>query len=375
MRRARAHLGPRVRRWRGYTHAADGRRRWRARPRRRAHGDSVARDGSGEMSATIGSRQFGTDPGEYFNRFQDRLQREEQFSEDIRKVISGPSRAPTGRGDGSGYRAGAPRAAGCAQRNLSPGLRAGAALMFGGSAGSSPGTSSSNAVAEATRDSHAMRLQAVERSRRFECPFDDHQSFGVAKTDLGDRKPRLSAPPIPASPSEARVAYQTMQSRGKFNRDIGQKVGAGAPFDAPEQSGPALSSSAAAAASGIACPGGGDGGGSSHPASPSLSRNFAEAASEAQLNKSRMRGQQDLLAGNYLTGDVMIKARRPGSLPPRPEAAAQSQTLLPQAQMKVAFDGGSVAALSKEKVAYLNSKVLAEANRQRNESRNMHGLL
>eukprot|EP00927_Polykrikos_kofoidii_P017556 TRINITY_DN18015_c0_g1_i3.p1 TRINITY_DN18015_c0_g1~~TRINITY_DN18015_c0_g1_i3.p1 ORF type:complete len:314 (-),score=49.41 TRINITY_DN18015_c0_g1_i3:234-1175(-) len=310
------------------------------------------------MCAAVGSRApFGPSPCEYLKRFQDRQQRVDQFSEDIKKVITGP--VPTHGGGG-------------AQRNLSPGLRAGASLMFGGTSASCPSTSSSHAGSDATRDSRNARLQAIERSRRFDCPFDDHQSLGVAKTDLGDRKPRFSAPPVPPSPCEARAAYQAMHSRGKYIRDIHQKVGAGAPFDAPESHGPALSSSAVAASTGLV--GNGDASSNAVPGSTVQASSIAEATSEAQRYKTRMRGCQDLIAGNYMTGDL-IKARRPGSLPPRPGMSQSQRTLLPEAQMKVAYDGGSVACLSDEKVSYLNAKVGAEANRDRNGSRAMSGLL
>jgi hypothetical protein len=85
-----------------------------------------------------------------------------------------------------------------------------------------------------------------------------------------------------------------------------------------------------------------------------------------------MRGSQDIISGGYLQGESTksrMEARRAGSLPPKP-----MEVLLPQAQMKIAYDGGSVSGISKNKVEYINSKVLAEANRARNESRDLKGL-
>merc|ERR1712151_671997 len=93
-----------------------------------------------------------------------------------------------------------------------------------------------------------------------------------------------------------------------------------------------------------------------------LSRNqaFQDAYAEAERNKTRMKGAQDLIAGNYLLGES-AKATRQGNLPPRPT------TLLPAAHMKVACARGSAASLSCENIEYLNSMVQAQTNRERNE--------
>lgn len=95
---------------------------------------------------------------------------------------------------------------------------------------------------------------------------------------------------------------------------------------------------------------------------------FHDAYTEAAQNKTRMRGSQDLIAGNYLLGDS-AQAARQGNLPPRPVS------LLPEAHMKVACAGGSAAALSSAEKEYLNSMVQAQTNRERNEYPRMKSLI
>eukprot|EP00929_Paragymnodinium_shiwhaense_P117798 TRINITY_DN8902_c0_g1_i8.p1 TRINITY_DN8902_c0_g1~~TRINITY_DN8902_c0_g1_i8.p1 ORF type:complete len:221 (+),score=37.82 TRINITY_DN8902_c0_g1_i8:50-712(+) len=200
--------------------------------------------------------------------------------------------------------------------------------------------------------------------------------------------------------TQAKHAFQVMNSVGKQNRDIQQKIGAPAPFDAPETSWPAVSSSAEAAACGFVGQGRSSGsrpssgcgrnssaaaadtqreGGTSPVQHPVGMQNYAEAQAEAVRNKARMRGSQDLFSG-YLTADTQppgMRARRHGSLPPpRPgQNQVNPEALLPQAQMKVAFEGGTAKGISADKIEYLNSKVLAESNRDRNELRSLAGLL
>merc|ERR1719440_716671 len=105
------------------------------------------------------------------------------------------------------------------------------------------------------------------------------------------------------------------------------------------------------------------------PAMPpaSLPDSVAGARAEMAANRSRMRGSSDLLGGYVLPGqeEQEKQNRRNNNLPPRPSPAA-AQDLLPQAMMKLQYDGGSVKNMTCARMEYLNSKVLAEANRDRN---------
>lgn len=257
------------------------------------------------------------DSCQHLGRFMDKQRRAEQFSEDMRTVMYG------GYG-GYGSASSAPdlgrRTPGGLVRSRSPGLAAGAALALS---------------AAAAEDARQACRQAAQHARGSGCPFDDHRAFGVPAEP---ERPRY-APPL--APDEARAAHQQARQMGKQNRELQQRVGAGAPWDAPER-GTAVSSAAAAQRAVFAQP-----------------SSFAEQQQEALRNKSRMQGAEGLIAGGYLLGDT---AQRNSSLPPRP-----SEGLLPQAQMKVQYDGGSLAGLTRERAAYLNSKVLAESNRERNE--------
>jgi len=295
----------------------------------------------------IGSRQMGQDPTAVLARFNDRQLREEQFSEDIRKVVYGGTQG-CGCSQSSGRRARSSSAGGTG-RTRSPGLAAGAALALGGG----------STAAEVHAEAHGQRQQAVDYARRRACPFDDHIPFGAGASDR--EKPRRLGSPVVLDESSA--AHQAAHALGKHNRDIGQKIGAGAPFDAPEKS-PTASSNAAA--------------------SEAVWRTqcFAEAQAEAAANKSRMKGAQDLIAGGYWGADTSM-TRRSGSLPPRgprntavpmgtsgAPAVAEWQvaraSLLPQAQVKLQYDGGSACTLTRGRAEYLNTKVLAEANLERN---------
>jgi hypothetical protein len=258
------------------------------------------------------------DPTIHFSRFMDRQQRAEQFTEDIRKVIHGST--PTTHTAAS-------------SRTRSPGLAAGAALALGGGYGPTP--------AEATADARAACRQAAERARRSECPFDDHRAFGAS---VADREPRPRH--TPPRPPEAAAAHHAALQLRKQNREMQQKIGAGSPWDAPE-SGPMKSST----------------GLTSQALGAGAAEAYGEALAEAQRYRKRMQGSQDLIAGNYSVGNTSMDSyRKNRSLPPssRPD-------LLPQAQMKLQYDGGSIKQLSHHRAEYLNAKVLAESNRDRNE--------
>lgn len=267
------------------------------------------------------------DPAAVFGRFLDKQQRQEQFSENINKVIIGPSEGGyCSRGRSLRTPAQGP------SRTRSPGLVAGAALALAG--GSTP--------AEVHSEAHAQRKQAVEYARRRDSPFDDHTAFGAKAGELGSKPQYL---PLHAA-NDARTVTHASQSLGKQNRELQRRVGAGAPWDAPERE-PAASSSIAASGA-IAQP-----------------QAFAEAQAEMLRNKQRMRGSQGLLAGDYpqTAAAAGSAARRSGgSLPPRPPAE-----LLPEAHVGFQLRGGSVASLTHGKAAYLNSSVLADDSRLRNE--------
>mmetsp|Transcript_22386 Transcript_22386/g.40330 ORF Transcript_22386/g.40330 Transcript_22386/m.40330 type:complete len:274 (-) Transcript_22386:86-907(-) len=266
------------------------------------------------------------DPVAYFAQHMQKQQRAEQFTEDIRKVIH------AGQGTSSG------------SRTSSPGLKAGAALALGGYGSGNSGQALSQAHAEA----RAAARQVAERSRNASCPFDDHRAFGANPLEDMAPKPRHTPPLAP----EARFAQQEANSMGRQNRDLAQKFGAGAPFDAPERG---------------AVPSYGSGAGAYQQAAvaaaPVASVAYNEAAAEATRFRKRMQqGSQDLISGNYLLGDSSAANKRNQSLPPA------GKMLLPEAQMKLQYDGGSVRQLTHQRAEYLNARVLAESNRDRNQA-------
>lgn len=270
------------------------------------------------------------DPLSYYNRCRDSRARQEQFTEDIRKVIhAGPSVGNGGAQVGTS-----------SVRSRSPGLAAGAALALGSTGGASAERRSAALAAAAA--SAAERLQAQERGRKFECPFDNHVAAGASANDWSrpDRCPQGEA----RESAQARsTAHQAGYHMGRHNRDLQQRIGAGAPFDAPWATDHGRGSS-------------------TRGSSPCRNRLFAEAQAEALRNKGRMKGSQDLIAGNYLMGEGCSgSTKRAGSLPPR--GPPPSMALLPEAQILVASAGGSLAAVSQDTVAHLNSRVLADANR------------
>jgi len=279
----------------------------------------------------------GADPNAVLGKFLDNQRRQEQFSEDIRKIMySGPGGtiAPVGT-------------RGSAGRVRSPGLAAGAALALGGVPAS---------ACDAHREAREQCRQAVENSRRSTCPFDDHTAFGASSAD------RVAPVRIPlAEREEVVAATQASRNLGKYNRDIAQKIGAGAPFDAPYDDTFTSSSNSMAGAQG----GGRRGrGGGVPPVIPAQTHSVTDARVEAAANKTRMRGQQDLLGGyEFPLQGQQAQTRRNASLPPRPQ-----DSLLPQAMMKLQYDGGSIKNITCARSEYLNSKVLAEANRDRNSA-------
>jgi len=150
---------------------------------------------------------------------------------------------------------------------------------------------------------------------------------------------------------------------GKYNRDIAQKIGAGCPFDAPMDAASQFSGSSVGRSRRGA-----------PPVIPGNTDNQVGARAEAVANKSKMRGQDNLLGGyevpwsqNAQAGAFTsaLGACKQANLPPRPQ---MPERLLPQAMMKVQYDGGTVKGMTAHHSTYLNSKVLAEANRDRNQA-------
>lgn len=261
----------------------------------------------------MASGLFGSDPLSHYTRSQDKQSRLDQFSEDVRNVIHGDGTHANFGSLGSSCR-----------RRRSPGLAAGAALAIGASA-----------AAEATAESHALRARSMQYARRTDCPFDDHSSFGVG----GSKPPKLTSPSTPCD-EEMRAAFRVSHTFGKHNRELQQRVGAPAPYDAPERGVDSWSRS------------------STPGHSPLRSHAFGDARQQAEHNKGRMRGTEGIIAGNYGEG---CSSKQLGSLPPRPE-----QALMPQARVRLAMAGASSRDLSERNVEYLNSKVLADGNRHRN---------
>mmetsp|Transcript_38163 Transcript_38163/g.105180 ORF Transcript_38163/g.105180 Transcript_38163/m.105180 type:complete len:289 (+) Transcript_38163:67-933(+) len=275
------------------------------------------------------------DPCAYFKRFADRQQRNEQFTQDMRKVMYSGYGGAGGDSPGARPRSGGRSASvgNAVGRTRSPGLAAGATLALSGG----------STAAEVHAEAHAARRQAVEFSRRRSCPFDDHSAFGASVNEFAQKTQGI--PPLPTD--DARVASQASRSLGRHNRDVQQRVGAGAPFDAPDREGSGPNTGSGGATSGS-------------PPAHVQAQTFVETLAEAKTYKNRMRGTEDLIAGNYVVGDGSA-VQRNRSLPPKVPIA-----LLPQAHMKLQYDGGSVRELSQQRATYLNSKVLAENNRARN---------
>jgi len=291
------------------------------------------------------------DPAAVFGRFLDRQSRAEQFSEEIGKVVHSSANGTGALGNGLS-RTPAATAAG---RHRSPGLAAGAALALTG------GATASEAYAEA----HAARRQSVDYARRRDSPFDDHSKFGARVGEIGPRQPHLP-PPLP---SEASSVHAASKLFGREIRSRQEKVGAGAPFDAPERGRSASSGCLAASAAAAAA-----------AATPQAR---ADAHSEMVRNKLRMRGTKDLIFGSGVadshdagrsSSSIAAAAQlRNSSLPPRgsslpPRMSTETTDLLPQAHFRLQYEGGSAIGLSGTKAAYLNSSVMKEDNRFRNGS-------
>lgn len=268
----------------------------------------------------------GPDPNAILGRYLDKQRRNDQFSEDMRSVMYGGSvLASNLQKDRTG---------GAAGRVRSPGLAAGAALTLG-------------ATSSTAQEAHAQCRQAIENARRQTCPFDDHSAFGASSAD---RQRHVRMPVL--DQDDVAAAQKDAQNLGKYNRDVSHKTGAGAPFDAPFDTDATSGSMPVGRSRRSGAP----------PAMP-LSEAVGGARAEAVANRTRMRGTEDLLGGYANPWEQKEQqAPRSGSLPPR----APNRDLLPQAMMSVQYHGGSIKGMTEGQTAYLNSKVLGEANRDRN---------
>lgn len=312
-------------------------------------------------------------PLDHFNRFAEKQRIEEQFTEDIRRVIHGGHAGSDNAARGFAGSASRGDSAGAASRGRgmrarSPGLAAGAALALTGGLGSS-GTGGGTAAVggadaqSAAADSHSIARKVKEHARGSGCPWDDHSAF----MRRGDASPMGRTPEEPSRllqplmPKQQRDAFQDARSVGRRNRDDQQKIGAAAPFDAPEKAFPLSTYSAASHAVSASCGAGVVPGGCGGAPAADHSQAYADMRREAISNKARMAGTDNLLAGNYLQteGRTSVPVGR-SSRPPQPER------LLPQAMLKVQMDG--LGAVSAEQAACLNARIMNEACRDRNTS-------
>lgn len=223
-----------------------------------------------------------------------------------------------------------------ATRTASPGLRAGARLALQGYEPS---------PAEVAAEARSACRQVSQRNRGT-CPFDDHSAFGASAADR-EAQPRHA----PMATADARRTHQEAHELRRNNRQAQQKIGVGTPWDAPEPATVARASCCQAAQQAALAAGGSDARAAVHH----------EAMAEAKRYRERMHGSQDLIAGNYWLGDGLAAARNQ-ALP------APGKVLMPGAHMKLQYDGGSLQTLTHERAEYLNSRILAENNRARNEA-------
>lgn len=288
------------------------------------------------------------DPRSVFERFQDRQQRDEQFSQNMSKVMYGSYgvASATSNANTGTTRSSSLCRSGNTVRSRSPGLAAGAALTIG--------PSTTTAESQIVDNRNACRAMA-EKSRGTECPFDDHRAFATSgESATGSRAA------VPPRPEQASAALQAAREQARQNRDLQQKIGAGSPFDAP---GIAYVAAAGKAKQGLL---------------PASTGSFADAQEEAARNKSRMRGTSDLISGDY------IPAGPAGASAFAADAAARrvrgvgagkyvpQEDLLPEANFALAYQGGSLSQMTSEKAAYMNAHVLQERNRDRNSALRVH---
>eukprot|EP00746_Dinoflagellata_sp_MGD_P164919 gnl/MRDRNA2_/MRDRNA2_93881_c0_seq1.p1 gnl/MRDRNA2_/MRDRNA2_93881_c0~~gnl/MRDRNA2_/MRDRNA2_93881_c0_seq1.p1 ORF type:complete len:283 (+),score=49.62 gnl/MRDRNA2_/MRDRNA2_93881_c0_seq1:81-929(+) len=265
----------------------------------------------------------------YHNGYLHKQAIKQQFTEDIRHVIHGGGSAsgPTGR-TGSQVR--------------SSSLSAGASLALG-----------SRLQARAESMDAAARNKA--RANTSTCPFDNHEQFQRREPSLPPTSSLQASSALlnPEDRQEHTKLIQQVKEQGRYNRDAGQKVGAPAPFDTPETQDHFSSGSRGRMGRPPCLPG-----------SQSSVGVFAEGRAEALKNR-KQNGQatENLISGEYLNyREENIGKRKTQMSQSAPEFIQPTGP----AQMKMQFDGVSIAGADQSRMAYYNASTMREEARVRN---------
>jgi len=263
----------------------------------------------------------------YHNGYLQKQSIKQQFSEDIRHVIHGG-------GSASGY-------TGAQVRSSS--LSAGAALALG-----------PRLQAKAESNEAAARNKAF--ALRSSCPFDNHEQFQRREASLPPTSSLQASSALlnPEDRQENSRLIQQIKEQGKYNRDVAQKFGAPAPFDTPESQDQFCSGSRG------------------RPPRMPDPQVFAEARAAALKNRQHngRSTTESLISGNYMDfrddGVGKRKTQMSNSAPP---------DIFPSgpAQMKMKFDGVSIAGADQCRMAYYNAATMREEARARNERTRLFG--
>jgi len=265
----------------------------------------------------------------YHQGFLQKQALKQQFSEDIRHVIHGgySSSGPSGR-TGSQIR--------------SSSLSAGAALALG------PRLQARSESIDAAARNKAFAMKSS-------CPYDNHEQFQRREPSLPPTSSLQASTALlnPEDRQENTKLIQQVHEQGKYNRDIAQKFGAPAPFDTPESQDHFSSSSR--------------GRPPCMPGSHGSADAFAEARAEALKNRQQNgQANKNVISGDYLTNyrdDGVGKRKMRGMAQSAPEFLMPSGP----AQMKMKFDGLSIAGAEQSRTAYYNAATMREEARLRNE--------
>jgi len=253
----------------------------------------------------------------------------QQFSEDIRHVIHGGG--SDSRSSGPSGRTGS--------QNRSSSLSAGAALALG-------------ACRQARDEANDAASRNKAQATRSTCPFDNHEAFQRREPSLPPTSSLQATAAIcnPEDRMEATQLLQQVKNQGRYNRDIGQKVGAPAPFDTPETQDHC--------SRGRRPP--------PMPGSHGSAEAFAEARAEALKNRQQNglnTANKSLISGEYRTyRDDGVGKRKPQMSQSAPEFIMPTGP----AQMKMKFDGVSINAADEARKAYYNAATMREEARLRN---------
>jgi hypothetical protein len=269
----------------------------------------------------------------YHNGYLQKQAIKQQFSEDIRHVIHG--------GGSSGGQSGR-----TGSQIRSSSLSAGASLALG-----------------ACRQARAESIDAASRNKAFatrsSCPFDNHEAFQRREPSMAPTS-SLQASTVLLNPEdrqESTKLLQQVKDQGKHNRDIGQKVGAPAPFDTPE----AQDQFSCGYAYGSRRP-------PAMPAAQGSAEAFAEARAEALKNRQQIgNANKNLISGDYLNyRDDGVGKRK---------LQMSSEFIMPTgpAQMKMKFDGISIVGADESRKAYYNATTMREQARLRNQQQLLLG--